>query len=187
LPGRHQIDNTRVALAASELLAEKLGVTLDAETVRNGLAAVRWPGRLEWIEPANGWPRLLLDGAHNPAGVSAVASFLRGRQGPRPVLLFGATSGKPLDSLIGPLAGLVEGVVFTKPPVERGLDPEEVASAAEGMFEPIEAAADPADALRRAARMAGGERYVLVTGSLYLVGEILGLLTPEEVPGPIAM
>jgi dihydrofolate synthase/folylpolyglutamate synthase len=187
LPGRHQIDNARVALAGAELLAEKIGVALDGEAVRTGLASVRWGGRLEWIEPANGWPRLLVDGAHNPAGVSAVASYLRARQGRKPVLMFGATSGKPLESLLGPLAGLVEGVVFTRPPVERGLDPQEVAAAAEGLFQPIEAVPDPGEALRRAALMAGDDRYVLVTGSLYLVGEVLGFLMPEEVPGPIAM
>jgi dihydrofolate synthase/folylpolyglutamate synthase len=187
LPGRHQIDNARVALAASELLAERIGVALDADAVREGLTSVRWGGRLEWIEPANGWPRLLLDGAHNPAGIAAVASYLRSRQGARPVLMFGATSGKPLASLLGPLAGLVEGVVFTRPPVERGLDPAEVADAADGLFHPIAAVPDPAEALSRAARMAGDDRYVLVTGSLYLVGEVLGFLTPEKVPGPVAM
>jgi dihydrofolate synthase/folylpolyglutamate synthase len=187
LPGRHQIDNARVALAACELLAERIGLKLDGEAVRAGLAAMRWPGRLQWIEPANGWPRLLLDGAHNPAGIAAVASYLRSRRGPRPVLLCGATSGKPLDKLLGPLAGLVDGVVFTKPPVERGLEPAEVAAATSGLFEPVEAIPDPAEALNRAGRLAGGDRYVLVTGSLYLVGEVLGLLTAEDVPGPIAM
>jgi dihydrofolate synthase/folylpolyglutamate synthase len=187
LPGRHQIDNAMVALAACELLAARIGLTLDVDAVRNGLASIHWPGRLQWIEPANGWPRLLLDGAHNPAGVAAVASYLRSRQGPRPVLMFGATSGKPLDKLLAPLAGLVDGVVFTRPPVERGLDPEEVASAASGLFQPVEAIPDPAEALNRAGRLAGGDRYVLVTGSLYLVGEVLGLLTTEDVPGPIAM
>jgi dihydrofolate synthase/folylpolyglutamate synthase len=187
LPGRHQIDNARVALAACELLAERIGLKLDGDAVRAGLAAVRWPGRLQWIEPANGWPRLLLDGAHNPAGIAAVASYLRSRRRPRPVLLCGATSGKPLDKLLGPLAGLVDGVVFTRPPVERGLEPAEVAAATSGLFEAAEAIPDPAEALHRAGRMAGGDRYVLVTGSLYLVGEVLGLLTAEDVPGPIAM
>jgi len=187
LPGRHQIDNARVALAACELLAERIGLTLDGDAVRTGLASIHWPGRLQWIEPGNGRPRLLLDGAHNPAGVAAVASYLRARRGPRPVMMFGATSGKPLDRLLGPLAGLVDGVVFTRPPVERGLDPQEVAAATSGLFEPVEAIPDPAEALNRAGRLAGSDRYVLVTGSLYLVGEVLGLLTAEDFPGPIAM
>jgi dihydrofolate synthase/folylpolyglutamate synthase len=187
LPGRHQIDNSRVALAAFELLMERMGLTPKADAVAAGLASVRWPGRLEWIEPRNGMPRLLLDGAHNPAGIAAVTHFLRSGKLPPPVLLCGATSGKPLDKLLGPLAGLVDGVVITRPPVDRGLDPDDVAKEVEGLFGRIETASKPADALRIAARLAGEERYVLVTGSLYLVGEVLGLLAAEDVPGPVAM
>lgn len=187
LPGRHQIDNSRVALAAFEILMKRMGLTPDAEDVAAGLAAVRWPGRLQWIEPHNGMARLLLDGAHNPAGIAAVAHFLLSRELPPPVLLCGATSGKPMDKLLGPLAGLVDGVVITRPPVERGLDPDDVASEVASLFKTIETAAKPAEALRIASLMAGEERYVLVTGSLYLVGEILGLLAAEDVPGPVAM
>jgi len=187
LPGRHQIDNSRVALAAFEILMERLGLTPDAEDVKEGLGAVRWPGRLQWVEPRNGMARLLLDGAHNPAGIAAVTHFLRSRDLPPPVLLCGVTSGKPLDKLLGPLAGLVDGVVITRPPVERGLDPDDVAREVAALFETVKTAAKPAEALRIAARLAGEDRYVLVTGSLYLVGEVLGLLAAQDVPGPVAM
>jgi dihydrofolate synthase/folylpolyglutamate synthase len=187
LPGRHQIDNSRVAIAAFEILMKKLGLTPDPAGVAKGLATVRWPGRLQWVEPGNGMARLLLDGAHNPSGIAAVCHFLRTMNSPPPVLLCGATSGKPLDELLGPLAELVDGVVITRPPVERGLDPEEVANEVKPLFGKIATAVEPADALRIAARMAGDERYVLVTGSLYLVGEVLGLLAAEDVPGPVAM
>jgi dihydrofolate synthase/folylpolyglutamate synthase len=187
LPGRHQIDNSRVALAAFEVLMEKMGLTPSVADVKEGLGVIRWPGRLQWIEPRNGMPRLLLDGAHNPAGIAAVAHFLRSRHSTPPVLLCGATSGKPLDKLLGPLAGLVDGVVITRPPVERGLDPDEVAREVTCLFGPVRTAGRPAEALKTAARLAGDDRFVLVTGSLYLVGEVLGLLATEEVPGPVAM
>ncbi len=187
LPGRHQIDNSRVALASFEILAERMGLTPDPAKVAEGLGGVRWPGRLQWVEPGNGMARLLLDGAHNPAGIAAVTRFLRSHEPPRPVLLCGATSGKPLDKLLGPLANLVDGVVITRPPVERGLDPDEVAKQVSSLFGKVKTAAKPADALRIAVRMAGEQRYVLVTGSIYLVGEVLGLLTADEVPGPVAM
>jgi dihydrofolate synthase/folylpolyglutamate synthase len=187
LPGRHQIDNSRVALAAFEILMEKMGLTPNPAKVAEGLETVRWAGRLQWIEPRDGMARLLLDGAHNPSGIAAVTHYLRSQEEPRPVLLCGATSGKPLDKLLGPLADLVDGVVITRPPVERGLDPEEVAKEVGDLFGTVQTAANPAEALRIAARKAGKERYVLVTGSLYLVGEVLGLLAFEDVPGPVAM
>jgi dihydrofolate synthase/folylpolyglutamate synthase len=187
LPGSHQLDNARIALAAFEPLMERLGLEPDAAAVRAGLASVRWAGRLEWIEPRNGRPRFLVDGAHNASGMAALVSYLRGLPPPLPVLLVGATSGKPLGDLFGPLAPLVEGVVVTRPPVERGLDPAEVARAIEPLFGPVEAVDDREEALERACALAGSERHVLVTGSLYLVGEILGLLRGERRHRPVAM
>jgi dihydrofolate synthase/folylpolyglutamate synthase len=187
LLGRHQVDNARVALAAFEPLMERLGLEPDPAAVREGLASVRWAGRLEWIEARNGLPRFLVDGAHNASGMAALVSFLRGLPPPRPVLLVGATSGKPLPELLGPLAPLVHDVVVTRPPVERGLDPAEVAREIEPLFGPVEPIEEREEALKRACELAADERYVLVTGSLYLVGEILGLLCGERRHRPVAM
>jgi len=187
LLGEHQVDNARIALAAFERLADRLGLAADADAVREGLAAVRWPGRLQWIEPRDGMPRFLLDGAHNPSGMATLTRYLARLEPPKPVLLTGATSGKEPGELLGPLAPFVDGVVITRPPVERGVDPSEVAAAVEPLFGPVTVAAEPAEALELACRMADAERTVLVAGSLYLVGEVLGLLGGEPTPGPVAM
>lgn len=187
LLGGHQVDNARIAVAAFEPLMERLGLEPDPAAVREGLASVRWAGRLEWIEPRDGRPRFLVDGAHNASGIAALTAFLRELSPPRPILLVGATSGKPLRELLGPLAPFVERVVVTRPPVERGLDPWEVAREIEPLFGPVEAVAEPQDALERACLLAADDRDVLVTGSLYLVGEILGLISGKRAPGPVAM
>ena len=187
LAGRHQIDNARIALAAFEVLAPRLAIEVEPDLVRAGLAAVRWPGRLHWIEPRDGMPRFLLDGAHNPSSVRALAAYLRGVPRPAPVMLFGATRGKPVRLLLEPLDGLVQRVVVTRPPLERGLDPHEIAAEAREIFDTVEVEPDPARALQRVSELAASPRYALVAGSLYLVGEVLGLLTGEEVPGPVAM
>jgi dihydrofolate synthase/folylpolyglutamate synthase len=187
LAGRHQIDNARIALASFEILMERLGRSLEPEAVRDGLASVRWAGRLQRVDPGDGRPGLLLDGAHNPAGIDALARYLELSSGPKPVLLFGATSGKPLEKLLGPLSSVVDCAVITRPQVERGLDAEEVAAVARERIEHVEVAAEPTRALEVACELAAPDRFVLVAGSLYLVGQILGLLTPEEIPGPVAM
>ena len=188
LPGRHQIDNARVALAAFELLAARMGLRPEPVEVREALAAIRWPGRLQWIEDENGGPPLLLDAAHNPAGLLTLVDHLRAKPLPRPaVLLFGAVSGKPLDRLLGSLSELGDAVVLTRPPVERGVDAEEIAPIARPLFERVEIEPDPGRALDRARAIAGREGSVLVTGSLYLVGTIAGLLTRRSVPGPVGM
>jgi dihydrofolate synthase/folylpolyglutamate synthase len=185
--GRHQIDNARVALVGFERLMATLGREPDPTRVRAGFAEVRWPGRLQWWTPADGGPRILFDAAHNPAGIQALARHLRAHDGPRPVLVFGATSGKPLDRLLAPLASLVERAVITRPKVERGLDAEEVAAEARRWMEHVETEPEPAAALERARELASPDRYVLVAGSLYLVGQVLALQTAEATPGPIAM
>jgi dihydrofolate synthase/folylpolyglutamate synthase len=187
LAGSHQADNARIAVAALERLMDRLGTRPDPDAVREGLASVRWAGRLQWIEPGDGLPRMLLDGAHNPPGIAALESYLAGLEPPLPVLLVGATSGKPLRELLGPLAPHVDGVVITRPPVERGLEPDAVANEVGSLFGSVEAVREPARALERACEMAGDRRPVLVTGSIYLVGEILSLLSSETVPGPVAM
>jgi dihydrofolate synthase/folylpolyglutamate synthase len=187
LVGRHQIDNTRVAIAAFELLMERMGHEVDPEAVRQGLATMRWPGRLEWVAPDDGLAPMLFDSAHNPAGVDALARHLVDERRGKAVLLFGATTGKPLERLIDPLLPFVEAAVITRPPVPRGLDPEEVAELVRSRIDAVSVAAEPRAALEVARGLAGADGYVLVTGSLYLVGHVLGLLTPEEVPGPVAM
>jgi dihydrofolate synthase/folylpolyglutamate synthase len=186
LAGRHQIDNARIAVAALECFATRVGIEPSPDAVRLGLEGVRWPGRLQWIE-SDGMPAMLLDAAHNPAGVQALIAHLRRLDRPRPVAVFGVTSGKPLERMLRPMSPWVESVIVTRPPVDRGLEPGAVAEEARRWFGQVDVAPDPADALALAAERAGHERYVLVTGSLYLVGEILGVLEGARVPGPVAL
>jgi dihydrofolate synthase/folylpolyglutamate synthase len=184
LRGRHQVDNARVAVVALETLAPELGIDPDPTHVREGLASVRWPGRLQWVE---GRPPLLLDGAHNPAGASALADYLRARGGPRPVLLFNTMRKKKVEEMLRPLADLIDGVVITRARVERAAEPEDLAPVVERIVKPVEIFPDPGEALERARFLALPDAYVLVAGSLYLVGEILSLSEDDPTPGPISM
>jgi len=187
LPGRHQIDNARVALAALERIAPRLGIAIEPDAVHAGLEAVHWPARLQWLRGHGSLPDLLIDGAHNPAGVETLAGYLRSLELPPPVMLFGAMTGKLLPEMLGMLAPLVDSVILTRPDVKRAADPEEVAVLAREHTERVEVVADPAAALRRAAELAGERRYVLVAGSLYLAGAILASLEGQRSPGPVAM
>jgi len=187
LPGRHQIDNARVALVAFERLMDALERPCEPEAVRRGLGAVRWAGRIHSIPGGPDEADLLLDAAHNPAGLRSLVAYLRTSGPERPVLLFGATSGKPLEALLGPLANFSDTVVFTTPPVDRGIEPAELRRVGMPLFARVETEPDAADALRRARELAGSDGTVLVAGSLYLIGEILGLLEGRDVPGPVAL
>ncbi len=185
LPGLHQIENARVAVVALERFTGVLGRPLPPGAVRSGFRAVRWPGRLQWVE---GSPPILLDGAHNPAGAAALAAHLRGRGGEPPVLLFGTMANKDARGILEPLAALARAVVLTRPPVERAAEPGEIALlAATPTSALVETVPDPAAALARARSLVPPGGYLLVAGSLYLVGAVLGLLENTESPGPVAM
>lgn len=187
LGGRHQIHNARVAVAACEQLAEHAGFEIEPRAVRRGLAATRWPGRLQWVRSAGDQPDLLFDGAHNPAGAASLARYLDTLEIAHPVILFGAMQGKLLPQILDALAPFAHRLVLTRPAVRRAAEPEEIAALARERIERVDVVADPAEAFERARDLAGNGRFVLVTGSLYLVGEILGLLEHRDAPGPVSM
>lgn len=187
LAGRHQQENARVALLAFEHLAERLGLTPEVPAVREGLANVRWPGRLQRIDGGAGQPSMLLDGAHNAAGAKALAVFLEEQAPVRRVLLFSALRGKEIDKIFATLAPWLDGIVITDPGVERALPLEEVARAAGRCIGSVTVEPDPATALAAARKQAGVGGEVLVAGSLYLVGRVMGMLEGKDVPGPVPL
>jgi dihydrofolate synthase/folylpolyglutamate synthase len=184
LQGDHQRENARVAVVALEAVASELGIEPDPGRVRDGLRSVRWPGRLQRID---GDPPFLLDGAHNPSGAAALGRYLRNEGSRRRVLVTSAMRKKNLKGILQPLAGQVETVLITCPAIERAAEPEDFAGVARTLFDRVEILENPAEALARARRLASPDGYVLVAGSLYLIGEVLGILEGTPVPGPVPM
>jgi dihydrofolate synthase/folylpolyglutamate synthase len=184
LAGAHQKENARVAVVALESFANALGLEPSPEAVRHGLERTRWRGRLEWID---GNPPMLLDAAHNPAGLKSLLAHLEDGQRSPPVLLFAAMRDKDLEAMLRPLAARASAVVVTRPRVRRAAPIQDLLEASRSWCHRSEAVADPALAVERARELAGSEGWVLVAGSLYLVGEVLTALEGEGAPGPVAM
>jgi len=178
LPGRHQLDNLLVALRLLEEAAAA-GLRVDWRRLPAAIAKTRWPGRLQWIR---GRPRLLLDGAHNPAGAKALAEYLRSR-GPF-VLVFGAMGDKDLGELAGVLFPLASDIVLTRAAIERAATPEEIALRAGALARRAYREPNPVRALALARRLAGRDRFVVVAGSLYLVGEVMKQVKARPRPRP---
>lgn len=169
LPGSHQITNAATAVAAGEVLRQK-GWPVTEEAVRRGLATVHWPGRLEVVPTT---PLIILDGAHNPDGMTQLVRARREILPPcRCVALVGMLKDKDFSSMIQLLAPVVDEVVVTVPPSPRAAP----AAVLAGEFRRLGVTAvveeDPASALIRAQQLAGQEGMVLVCGSLYLVGPV---------------
>jgi dihydrofolate synthase/folylpolyglutamate synthase len=170
LRGAFQVANIATAIAVCDALRES-GIAIDSSAVTRGCATVRWPGRMEWIDSE---PPLLIDGAHNPAGMAAmVASARELIGGRRCVAVFAAMRNKDVESMAAGLAKLTTEIVVTAPAVERATPPGDLAR----LFDPpAEIAGDVGTALDRARQRAGRDGVVVVCGSLYLAGEVIDLL-----------
>lgn len=172
LAGAHQRANVALGVAAARAL-----VPADDATVRRGVAATRWPGRLQTV-PRPGARPLLVDGAHNPAGAAAVAAYLdeaglAGRVG----LVFGALGDKAVEGMFAPLAARARQVVLVAPDSPRAIRPDALADRLGR--DDLPRAASLAEAL---ALLAGGEEDapILVAGSLVLAGEALALVARRD-------
>lgn len=164
--GRHQVTNLATAIAASEALA---GDALDIEAVREGTAAVTLPGRMEQVASD---PLVMVDGAHNADGFTALARALA-EEFPttRWQLVVGAMADKDLGAMIHEVSPHLAGIVATTVESERAVPAEELARQLVGSVEvPVLSAETTEEALDMARAEAGPDGAVLVAGSLYLAG-----------------
>jgi dihydrofolate synthase / folylpolyglutamate synthase len=175
LRGRHQVVNACVAVALAEALREE-GFAISREHVVAGLENAEHAGRLEL--DASGVPRVLYDGAHNEAGARALRAYLDEFVAAPVTLVFGAMRDKELAKIGAALFPAARHLVFTRPDNARAAEVEELVRAVPvpAGSSTITLAPSSRDALTIARSLAGPEGVVCVTGSLYLVGEIKGLL-----------
>ena len=175
--GRHQPVNACLALGAAEVLAEK-GLPLGAGHLARGLNLVHWPGRLEQWPSEPGQPPLWLDGAHNPGAARALLASLEGMRGGRSplVMVVGVMADKDVAKLLGLILPAADMVVYSRPVYARAAAPEVLAAAAPADAPPGEIEPDLKKAMERARALAGPQGVVLVTGSLFTVGEARTIL-----------
>ena len=176
LAGRHQAVNAVTAVRLLEALdARQLAVS--APTIVSGLRDAVWRGRLEWVTRPAG--RVLLDAAHNPAAARALAAFLAETNQPRLPFVLAVMRDKDVDGIIDALAPHADRVVSTTLPGARALPADELAARVRARVRrvAVDTAADPGTALDHA--FAHADR-VCVTGSIHLVGHLIGELAPNE-------
>jgi dihydrofolate synthase/folylpolyglutamate synthase len=176
--GEHQKVNAALALATVEVLQKQIPVA--EEKLRAGLANVNWPGRLQLIEKSNG-QKILLDGAHNVAGAKVLHEALEKNfpAGKRTFVL-GVLQDKDWRRICETLAPLAVRIFVVPVSSERTASPNELAPACLASNPSAEVAV--CDSLDDALKKCSNDEFIVVTGSLYLVGEALMLLgfSPEN-------
>jgi dihydrofolate synthase / folylpolyglutamate synthase len=174
--GAFQRRNFALARAAAEAYLRAAGIPVDEDAVAEAAAHTDVPGRLQLVAED---PPTVLDGAHNPDAVLALLESLPEMLGEVPVaLVLGVLEDKDAAAMLAALMPVVERAWFTAPPSSRALSPAALQSLARQLgFKDTACEPSPSQALDQAqswARARGGA--VLASGSVYLVGDLLGRL-----------
>lgn len=175
LKGQHQLTNCATAIKVIEVLQES-GYDICNENIKLGLKNVLWPGRLETVKNN---PLVIIDGAHNPAGMKELASWLSSvRKTPemRIISIIGMLADKDRCTAVKYLDPLLDEVIITKPPSARAGNWHEVKEYFNAKLKRVHLEEDYKNALKKALDIAKKEDMILITGSLYLIGEIRGLI-----------
>jgi dihydrofolate synthase / folylpolyglutamate synthase len=176
LVGRHQLRNVALAIATAEVLSHQ-GFAITPETIGRGIRETHWPGRFQTVPAKEDSPEYVMDVAHNPAGAWALRSTLSTCYEDRPLtFVFGAMRDKAVSEIAEILFPLAERVLVTRADNPRSATPDEIREAATRTATDIEDAVDVASALDRARYLAGLQGIVVITGSIYIVGEAMRVL-----------
>jgi dihydrofolate synthase/folylpolyglutamate synthase len=177
LGGPHQIINATTALGAMEVL-DDLGYPVSNDAMIEGLREVDWPGRLELICSS---PRVLLDGAHNPAGALVLKESLETEfQYRHLILLMGVMKDKDIPSILHLLTPLADHLILTQPHSDRAAPPTLLKKRLGQNGQKAEIIEDLKEAIEKGLSMTGEEDLLCITGSLYTVGEARAYFRPGE-------
>lgn len=187
LLGRHQLRNIALAIATAEQL-NTCGFSIGPMDIEHGIRETNWPGRFQRIPATLEQPEILLDVAHNPAGAWALAAALSECYADRPVtMVFGILRDKAVSEVVQILFPRVRQVIATQAANPRSATPLEIHEAANGIIANIHEEMTVPAALKRAFSEVMAQRsestphpagngVVLITGSIYIVGEALAYL-----------
>ncbi|MEE8317321.1 MAG: cyanophycin synthetase, partial [Candidatus Omnitrophota bacterium] len=179
LKGRFQYRNAALALLALEILKGK-GLTVSDEAIRLGLADLMWPGRLERVSSD---PTIILDGAHNPSAMRSLAYAIENDfDFDQLILVLGVMEDKDISSILKEILPLANRVIYTRPTYYRAADPQYLMDMAKGFGRAGEAHFSIPEAVDRARTLAEKRDLILITGSLFTVGEVKSYLDPITYP-----
>jgi dihydrofolate synthase / folylpolyglutamate synthase len=176
LLGRHQLRNVALAIAAAEELGRQ-GFPVTSSSIERGIRETHWPGRFQVMPATASAPECVFDVAHNPAGAWALRSTLSAGYPDRPLtFIFGAMRDKAIGEMAEILFPLADRVIATRADNPRSAAPGEIREAASRTSTPIEEAADVTTAIELARTSTRPDAVVVITGSIYIVGEAMRLL-----------
>ncbi len=169
LIGSHQVKNAALVLTAVEEL-QKVGLSIPDTAVYEGMAAVRWPARMELLSEQ---PVFLLDGGHNPHGFTAAAQTLKELFPDRKVkVMMGVMADKDHGDMIRQLLPQAKCFVTVRPDSPRAMDAEALAEEIRALGGQAEPAGTVQNGVARMLQDAKPDDVLLAIGSLYMAGDV---------------
>jgi dihydrofolate synthase/folylpolyglutamate synthase len=180
IPGRYQLQNASLALAAAEVASVTAGIKVTDKAMRSGILQAYWPGRMEMVPGA---PPLLLDGAHNASGAAALADALGDIKYRKLLLVLGVMADKDVREIVSALAPLTATCYCVSPAVERAMDDRNLAAILTECGIPSVPCGNVGNGIACAQRDAGNDDLILVCGSLFTVGEAKSWIAGKKFEG----
>jgi dihydrofolate synthase / folylpolyglutamate synthase len=177
--GFHQVVNAAVAIGVIEGLRLS-GVSVGKPAIKRWIGSVTWPGRLEVVRKRS--PRIILDGAQNKASADALARSVRKlfKYG-KLILVLGVSKDKDIKGMLKELVPISDTIILTKSEIaDRAMDPAAIHGLITPKSKDVIITRDVKDALGKAIRKAGPSDLVLVTGSLFVVGQARKILVKDQ-------
>jgi dihydrofolate synthase / folylpolyglutamate synthase len=170
--GAHQVQNAAIALKTAELLRSQNVITFTDGHLKAGLKRAYWPGRMELVSEK---PAVILDGAHNPEGITALVTTIKERFSSKKVtILFSALKDKELKNMIGLLEEAASVISFTDFSFPRVAAADELFALSDHPRK--EKAGDWQQYLDEKLRTAAEDEVLFITGSLYFLSEVKPVL-----------
>ena len=169
LLGRHQVENAVTAYAALQVV-NQAGLHVPDEAVQQGFSGVQWPGRFEVV---HGDPPVVFDGAHNRYSAQMLIRAMQDNFPDKPIgLVFGASEDKDITGMFAELLPHVSSLLLVSADHPRAARVEHLAELASGYSCPVSIVDRPEEFYSQARKLVGKDGVILVTGSLYVVGEL---------------
>lgn len=163
--GDFQKMNSAVAVKSVDILNECYKLRITEGQIKSGLLNVHWPGRMDFLSK-----NVLLDAAHNIDGVKALKNEIKKLRYKKLILLTGMLKDKDYAAMLMEIVPMADRIIITKPNTSRAAKPSELAKYAGGKAEIIE---NVGEAFEKAKTLAGKDDLLLVTGSIYLIGDVM--------------
>jgi len=179
LKGGFQYKNAAVALLALEILKRK-GITISDEALQRGLANPLWPGR---VEEVSSHPTIILDGAHNPSAMRSLAQAIgHDFHFEKLILVVGIMEDKDISHILAEIVPLAHKVIYTRPAYYRAANPQHIMDVAKEFKKDGEVHVPLSTAIEKARELADTKDLIVITGSLFTVGEAKSYFDPSHYP-----